>query len=98
VDTIETNQPKRRSGLSLVDDPKEIERFDKTLADTQIAREIKSGLALKGITLADLGRSLGCSRQNVWHVARGLVKAPRIRQAITEAIGRDPWADLENQN
>ena len=60
--------------------------------EEQIFREIKSGLALKGLTLAGIANTLGVGRSWVWQVAKGMADNQKVRQAIAEALGSDPWA------
>jgi transcriptional regulator with XRE-family HTH domain len=65
-------------------------------ANEQIFREIKAGIALKGLTLKEVGDRIGVSRSFIWQVAKGMSKTQRVRDAIAEALGRDPWADSRN--
>jgi lambda repressor-like predicted transcriptional regulator len=59
--------------------------------------EIKIELLKRGISMGDIARTLGCTRQNVQHVVYGRVKSPHIREAIAVAIDKDiveMWPDV----
>jgi hypothetical protein len=62
----------------------------------QIFRQIKSEFALRGLKWVDIARDLGCTRSWVNQVAMGIQKNIRVRQAIAEAIGKDPWGENGN--
>lgn len=57
----------------------------------QVIRELED----KRISLAAIGRELGVSRQSVARVLRRPEESARIRSAIIEKLGRDPWAKPE---
>lgn len=58
-------------------------------------RRIRLELAGKGITLAEIGRRCEppVSRQYVHMTLSGLRAPARVRAAIAEALGWNPWAD-----
>lgn len=57
-------------------------------------RDIRLALAGRGITLADVGRHCDppVTRQYVRMVTRGERVGRRVRAAIVQALGWDPWA------
>jgi DNA-binding NarL/FixJ family response regulator len=60
--------------------------------------EIRIELLRRGITMSDIARQLGCSRQNVQHTIRGRQRSLRVRQAVAAAIGKqtqDVWSDID---
>lgn len=59
----------------------------------QISRKIKSEFALRGLTYAEIAAQLGCNRNWISQVVSGFQKNERVRRAIVEAIGKDPWAE-----
>lgn len=55
------------------------------------ARRIRYELEVRGYTLAALGAELGISRQTVSKALRRPAESRRVRERITEILGRDPW-------
>ena len=65
-------------------------------ANEQIFREIRSKMGLKGVTFQGIATRLEISRQQVWHVAKGIAHTAYIRRAIAEAVEYEPWPDKGN--
>ena len=59
--------------------------------------KIKVLMLQRGITAAQIGRRLGTTRQAVTGVINGQWKSPRIRKAISMALGV-PYRELWNKN
>ena len=56
-------------------------------------RAIRRALEDRDVNLADISRKLGVARQHVSQVVAGKRESPRVRQAVADVLGYDPWAD-----
>ena len=61
--------------------------------EKQKHRTILRELEDKGITLAAIGREFGVCRQHVHLVLKGRHDSRRIRAAIVEKLGWNPWPE-----
>lgn len=60
---------------------------------TSQVQEIRGALLMRGHTYASVAAQLGCSRTHVHYVVHGRTTSARVRAAIVEILGRDPWAN-----
>lgn len=66
------------------------------MVTTETKKTIKKLMIDKDVKGAEIARTVGCTRQNVYHVIKGRQATPKIRQAIAEALGvrvSDLWPD-----
>lgn len=57
-------------------------------------RELRSKMVLAGVSMADVAKSIGISRQAVYRVLKGLRATPHVRRAVAASIGlsyKDCW-------
>ena len=59
------------------------------------AKAVRRELEDRGTTLSGIGRDLRVTRQHVSHVLRGRSVSRRVKLAITDALGWDPWSDAD---
>ena len=60
---------------------------------TSEIQQIRGGLLMRGHTFASIAAELGCSRSHVYYVVHGRTVSARVRAAIVDKLGRDPWTD-----
>ncbi len=59
---------------------------------TSQIQQIRGALLMRGHTFASIAAEIGVSRSHVTYVAHGRTVSARVRKAITDKLGRDPWA------
>lgn len=62
--------------------------------------KIKIEMLKKGVTGAQIARSLRCDRTNIYHVIEGRSRSLRVREAIARALGlrvTDLWPRQERK-
>jgi len=60
---------------------------------TSEIQQIRGGLMMRGHTFASIAAELGVCRTHVHYVVHGRTVSARVRAAIVDKLGRDPWAN-----
>ena len=56
-------------------------------------QEIRGALMMRGHSFASIAAELGVSRTHVHYVVHGRTVSARVRAAIVDKLGRDPWEE-----